>query len=459
LAIQLEDALRRAGQPTDHYDALPKLAIEPTWWQRIESAGRQTAQPGAHTRQAIEALQQKWTAQLEQCRQQADALNRQVAAARSLTRQPNNPLRSDSRLQLTQQVNQMTADLIQLRNHVEELRRRAAAELAALADTAEGEIRNFDSALRLPSVPAQGFDLELLAQPLPPQLSQVFQWVEWAGAVVPSLDGQPPVHRGRDVSFGALEVPNLEIQKLTLVGVTDVGGHYYRLMGSLNHLSNRPFAQRYPTSLSLRAQGDNHVVVNGLYDQRNGQKKTYFSIKSLDLSREDGLQLMASAQDRVGFPIQVTPGKYVAHLNLQTDGEKVDGQLVIRHSQTRLDYDDSRVADAALSDRIRQELQQIQSYVVSYRLQGTVDHLVARGQSDLGQQVAQALSASTQEHFSDLVHRHAASVQQMVLNQRQQLESWVDGQTRELLAVAQAEQLQIASLQEAVEQRESPRLR
>jgi hypothetical protein len=85
--------------------------------------------------------------------------------------------------------------------------------------------------------------------------------------------------------------------------------------------------------------------------------------------------------------------------------------------------------------------------------------LVARGQSDLGQQVAQALSASTQEHFSDLVHRHAASVQQMVLNQRQQLESWVDGQTRELLAVAQAEQLQIASLQEAVEQRESPRLR
>lgn len=459
LAAVLEQALAEVRQPEFDYNARPKLAIEPTWWQQIQDVERGTGQAGQHTLQALESLKTKWESQLADCRQSAVRLQEQVTAAQNVARQPNNPLRNDARLSLTQRVNELTQEILKIRGKIEQIQRAAAADLATVADTAASEIESLDKAFRLPETPASSFDADLLGQQPPRSLQQIFQWVEWAQAVVPALDtATSGSGRGRDVSFRREELPSLEIQKLTLVGVSSVGDQYYRLMGSINNLSNRPHAQRYPASLSLRAQGDHHVIVNGLYDQRNGNRKSYFSIRSLDLTREEGLALL-SAQQRVGLPIQVTPGKYAAQLNLNLDGEKLDGQLLVRHTQTRVDCDLSQVKDPALAARMRDELQSIESYVVTYELNGTTDKIVATSKCDLGLQIAQALDNSTQFHFASTAQQQSLAVRQSLQEHQQRLHQWVDQEAQQIMVAVQHETSRIASLQDNAQSNDTLRLR
>lgn len=459
LAAVLERALADVRPAESDYNARPKLAIEPTWWQQIQDVERGTGQAGQHTLQALESLKTKWESQLADCRQSAARLQEQVTAAQNVARQPNNPLRNDARLSLTQRVNELTQEILKIRGKIEQIQRAAATDLATVADTAASEIDALDKAFRLPETPASSFDTDLLGQQPPQSLQQIFQWVEWAQAVVPALDDATSgTGRGRDVSFRREELPNLEIQKLTLVGVSSVGDQYYRLMGSINNLSNRPHAQRYPASLSLRAQGDHHVIVNGLYDQRNGNRKSYFSIRSLDLTREEGLALL-SAQQRVGLPIQVTPGKYAAQLNLNLDGEKLDGQLLVRHTHTRVDCDLSQVKDPALAARMRDELQSIESFVVTYELNGTTDKIVATSKCDLGLQIAQAFDNSTQFHFASAAQQQSLAVRQSLQEHQQRLHQWVDQESQQIMVAVQHETSRIASLQDNAQTNDTLRLR
>lgn len=459
LADRLEQALLEARQGETDYNARPKLAIEPTWWQQIQEAEQRTGHVGNHTLEALEGLKKKWDSQLADCRQLAVRLQEQVSAAQNVARQPNNPLRHDSRLAMTQRVNELSQEILKIRSKIEQIQRAAAADLAAVADTASGEVESLDQVFRLPVPPASSFDSDLLGQQPPQSLHQLFRWVDWAQAVVPNMENsETRPGRGRDVAFRREELPSLEIQKLTLVGVSSVGDQYYRLMGSLNNLSNRPYAQRYPASLSLRAQGDHHVIVNGLYDQRNGNRKSYFSIRSLDLAREEGLALL-TAQQRVGLPIQVTPGKYAAQLNLNLDGEKLDGQLLVRHTQTRVQCDLSQVTDPSLAARLRDELQSIDSYVVTYELTGTTDKIVATSRSDLGMQIAQAMGTSTQGHFASVAQQQSLAVKKSLQDHQQRLHNWVDQESQQIMVAVQQEVSRIASLQVDVQPNDTLRLR
>lgn len=457
LADRLSEALRVAHQRGD-YNARPKLAIEPTWWQQVQSAQQRTASPGQHTRQALETWQTKWAGELAACRQQTAEFRQQLEAAAELAKRPNNPLRQDSRLTVTQQINQISGQIVDVQSRIERIQQAAADELAAISTTIESEVQGLESALRLPLPPATNFDQDLLTQHPPQPLEQVFLWAEWAQAVVPNLTDDAISSRGRDVHFGRQPLPSLEVQKLTLAGVTSVGNRYYRLMGSLNNLTNRPFAQREPASLSLRAQGDHHVMVSGRYDQRHGQQKAFFSVRSLDLARDQGLSLV-SAQDRVGLPIQVSPSRYTAQLQLNLDGQQVDGQLVVRHSQTHIDCDLSHVQNETLAARLQQELQAIDSFVITYRLSGTTDRIVATGHCDLGLQIARALGSTTQDHFESLVEKQAASLTQAIASQQRQLGQWVQSETQQLMAAVKQELAQVASLQGNLDNDASLRLR
>lgn len=459
LSNRLDQALQFANQGDANYQSRPRLAIEPTWLQQIQAAEKKTTLAGNHTLQALDALQKKWEAQLAVSRQAAAKLQEQVAAARLSNRQPNNPLRSDARLNLTRKVNELNQEILNIRQQIEQIQRAAAADLAAATETVASEIEGLESVFRLPVPAATSFDVDLLSHQPPQPIQEMFQWVDWAQAVVPSVDEESaPVVRGRNVAAGREELPSLEIHKLTLVGVSNVGNHYYRLMGSLNNLSNRPHTQRYPASLSLRAQGDHHVIINGLYDQRHGHRKTYFSIRSLDLVREDGLALL-KAEEQVGLPIQVAPGKYTAHLNLNLDGESLEGQLLVRHTQSRVDCDLSGVKDPALAAILREELQGIHSYVVTYDLKGTTDKIVATCRSDLGGQIAQVLGAGVKHHFTDVANAQALAVKQSIQGHQEKLQGWVNQETQQLMAVVQQEMTQVASLESESDPSDSLRLR
>lgn len=459
LANRLDQALQAANHGDASYLARPRLAIEPTWLQQIQTMGKKTSLAGNHSLQVLDSLQKKWEAQLAVSRQAAVKLQEQVAAARLSNKEPNNPLRGDARLNLTRKVNELNQEILNIRQQIEQIQRAATADLAAASETVASEIEGLESLFRFPIPAATSFDVDLLSHQPPQPVHEMFQWVDWAQAVVPSVDAETaPVSRGRNVAIGREELPSLEIHKLTLVGVSNVGNHYYRLMGSLNNLSNRPHTQRHPASLSLRAQGDHHVIVNGLYDQRNGHRKTYFSIRSLDLVREEGLALL-KAEEQIGLPIQVAPGKYTAHLNLNLDGEKLEGQLLVRHTQTRVDTDLSRVSDPALAAILREEMQGIQSYVVTYDLKGTTDKIVATCRSDLGGQIAQVLGDGVKHHFAEIANAHALAVKQTIQGHQEKLQGWVDQETQQLIAVVQQEMTQVARLENEPAPNDSLRLR
>ena len=168
---------------------------------------------------------------------------------------------------------------------------------------------------------------------------------------------------------------------------------------------------------------------------------------------------MISAQDRVGLPLQISPSRYTAQLQLNLDGQQVDGQLIVRHAQTRIDCDLSHVQNESLASRLRQELEAIDSFVITYRLSGTTDKIVATGNCDLGVQIAQALGNTTQEYFAALVEQQAAVVTEAIVGKQRQFGQWVESETQQLMAAVQQELAQVASLQGDLANGDSLRLR
>lgn len=459
LSARLAEAFQAANAHTNDYLARPKLSIEPTWWQQVQRADGLANSPGGHTLEAIVSYRQIWEQQLTQYRNDIAKLGEEIASAKAKANKPFNPLRSDSQLEATQQVNHLSERILELQRKVESLQSTADQQLQALTDTARGEIELLERTLRLPQPPAVSFDQDFASRQSWEPIEQVFAWAEWASSVVPSLEPQTNETRGRTLEIDSKPLPNLEIQKLTLVGVTDVGGQYYRLMGSLQNLSNSAYAQRQPTSLSLRAQGDNHLMVSGLYDRRNGNNKSHFSVKSLDLKTPSELTLASGPESRIGLPLAISPSSYVAQLQMNLDGDQLEGKLTVRHSNLQVRCDTTGLRNHRLSEQLANRLSEIESFEVTYDLRGTLDKIVAKPQSDLGWQIATALGETTQNHFAGLVAEQAESVARSIQEQRGALDQWIDSQARELLAGIQVEKQAVADLSGSFENRGDRRLR
>jgi len=178
----------------------------------------------------------------------------------------------------------------------------------------------------------------------------------------------------------------------------------------------------------------------------------------LDLTRDHDLALV-SAQDRVGLPLQISPSRYTAQLQLNLDGQQVEGQLLVRHSQTRIECDLSHIQNESLAARLQQELQAIDSFIITYRLSGTTDKIVATGQCDLGLQIAQALGTTTQAHFASLVDKQSAALAQAIAGQQRQLGQWIESETQQLMAAVQQELAHVAGLQGNLDKGDTLRLR
>jgi len=449
------------AQPSDlsYHQSSPALATG-SWWTHVKTALTAGSSNSSHTTVAAKALQTKWQLRIEDCRKRAASMEAEIVSLKKTSTVSNNPLRSHGpNMQAAQRITELTAQIVDLQAEVQDIQRLAILETKSLSDTAAGEIRLFQTAMRIPTANPQQLTSQLLQQQQLDEINKVILWVDWAGNLVPNFADNPIAVRGRNVNFGKPAEASLDVKKLTLVGVTDVGGQYYRYMGNLSNLSNNPDVQSQPTSLSLRSQGPQHVIVNGLFDRTGGSQKTYLSIKTPDLQHPSGDFAADHSTDSLGIGLKVSPTQAFTQVNVNLEGEKLSGKVVIRHSNVDIEVDSNELGDAALANLINFELETIDSYETTYVLSGSLDHVVATPQCDLGNRIASAMNTATNQHLGQMVVLRSTYIQTLVQNQQQQLNQWVNQQTNDVLALIQSDISRIASLKGVVERLDDSNLR
>lgn len=455
LSDKLESAIR-AAQPEDLRYHNPLTAGQ-TWWKTVASA-LEAEFPSDST--VVDEFKTRWLTKIETCRKQAAELQKQIAEIKTQTNRPTNPLRAHSMTIETQQrLTRLTTELVDVQSELQDIQKKALIELQQSASQAAELARQTQSRLGLPEPDAHLISHQVISNQSVDQIQAMLRWVDWAGNLVPNLTISAEHVRGRDVSFGQPAQSSLQIDKLTLVGVTDVGGDYYRFMGRLNNFSNSPGVQQQPTSLTLRAQGPQHMIVNALYDRRQDDNKIVINVKSPDLVQGETNLPAGLTNDGLGLGFSVSPTTAFSQISLTLDGEKLAGEVVVRHHNALIQLADGQIGDATLAERINYELSACDTYETTYQLEGTVDNLVARPSCDLGNRIATALKSATNEHIAKMVEFQTEQQLAMADQQMKELNGWLETSTKDVYALIQLGRSQIASIQGSIQRIDSQSLR
>lgn len=460
LSDKLHSAIRQARPRDWQYGSSPLAGntqlADNTWWSNVV----RSLEADAREHEPLEAsFKDRWQTPIEQARQQVKQLKAEIERLQQQAQKPVNPLRAHGMTIETQQkITQLTTQLTDVQSDVQQLRADAIAELASHREITTDQAKARLAQMGIPQPNAQLISHQMVAQQDLEQVQSMLKWVDWAGNLVPNLEwnGQ---QRGRDVSFGQSHRPSLQVDQLTLVGVTDVGGNYFRFMGRLNNFTNQPDQQSEPTSLSLRAQGTQHVIVNALYDHRGDEEKTFISVKTPDLLQRETELPAGSIENSLGLALQVSPTTAYSQISLTLEGSRVTGQVVIRHNNAKIQLAQSQIGDTTLAGLINYELSGCESYQTVYDLEGTVDHIVATPECDLGTHVAAALDSATRSHVQKLVDLETAQRQAIADRQIQELDQWLKVATNDVFADIQSGRTEIARVQGTMEQKGQAPLR
>lgn len=445
-----------ASQPADlNYHA--GVSNHSTWWKAVQPA----LLPSQQTSNiSPEAFQARWEAPITACQKKVALIQAEIETLQAKASQPTNPLRSHGNsIQMQQRITELTTQLVDLQSEVQTLRAAASKELESALTDAARQARNEHARLGLPEPNSTVITNTILKGQAESDLQAMLKWVDWAGNLVPNLQVKPDNLRGRNVSYGKKEESSMQIDKLTLVGTTAVGGSYYRFMGRLSNFSNDPASQHEPTSLTLRAQGPQHIILNAVYDRRQDGEKTYINIKSPDLIHPETQLPAGDSENALGLALQVSPTTAYSQIALTLDGTQVSGTVTVRHSNARIQLNEGEIQNATLAGLINYELGACDEFSTTYHLEGSVDQVMARPECDLGQQIASAVKNATVSHRSKLLELQLAQSEANAREQIQESTNWMKKATNDVFALIQSGRTQIASLQGSVERLDDSSLR
>lgn len=158
------------------------------------------------------------------------------------------------------------------------------------------------------------------------------EWINWiehfrevAGKF--QRDDLSPFTRGRNIVFrGMSQPPALQIDSVEMSGATVIAGQRVGLAGSVQHLSSDPRRQAEPTLIKLRAQADEHFLIEASIDRRQGQMKDTLTVHC-PASPVDGLQWGSSQV----LGLESGPATQQTDATFTFQGDEIDGEITVTY--------------------------------------------------------------------------------------------------------------------------------
>ena len=404
-------------------------------------------------------LYERWPVEYERMEARADSLRGRVESLRALSGTvrdnplADNPLRTlGACQQAALELQEIRQEILELRGEIERLRRQALNDKDAVVRAKERDLEKIRETFRAESLDAETLSEYLLGEELSETVRSLAGWVRWGRKYLPTDVEQPEPVRGRgvDVLFrGVRERPDFLIQSLVLDGEARLGGRRVEFLAAAAGITTQPELYGRPVVLKARINAQTEVALEAVLDHTGAGAHDRITVSCPHWKQPERV---------LGRPDQlavfVSPGSTHLWVSLDLNGEQLSGRLLVQQGPVELIPD---LTALHVEPRLAQSLQTAMSEVRQIRvvvdLSGTLDKPEWGFQSNLGPQLAGALSGMFERELEARRRELAAYVRSQVEEQLARFEGMILAEQQELLAKLDLDNTQIRELNQLIAQR------
>jgi uncharacterized protein (TIGR03545 family) len=443
----------RIGLPAIDLSAAADQAGElGTRWLRYaaDTLGRQVADE-SETVQLSRELMRRWPAEYNRLEARADALRRRVEQLEQIVKTAQrNPLRNlESIRRAAAEIGAIENELRSLRDHAGELQRQARADRDALLAAQRRDVAKVRGTLQLEQFDGQALSEYLLGEEQGRRLSEVLAWIAWARKYLPTSDerSEPARMRGEDVEFvGIHKTPSVLVQSLVLDGRGKLGGKMLQFKGTAAGVTNDPVQYGKPTLMRIQTTGDAHVLLEAAFDRTGEVARDRIALTCPEI-HQSGHVLGNSDQ----LALTVEPGKLYVTALFELQGEFLSGRILVRQDDVTLKPSlGDKYGGPRLAAGLQSALDEIDRVEVGLDLFGTLQRPQWELHSNLGPQLADAVSGAFQGELDARLQQLAAQIHERTASEVNQFEQLLFVKQRSVLEKLQIGDNEVAQLSRLV---------
>jgi uncharacterized protein (TIGR03545 family) len=394
-------------------------------------------------------LTRRWPEEYSRLEARADVLRRRADDLKRKVQTPpqGNPLRNiEVFRQAAAEVQAIEQELRTLRDELARLQQQAGQDREALAAAGQRDVQRVRQTLELDGLDAGTLSEYLLGPEQGQRLAEVIAWVEWGRQYVPEHeadDNGPARLRGEEILFrGVRNDPDFLIQSLVLDGRGRLGGETLHFKGTASGLTNDPVAYGKPAMLRLQTSGAAQLLVEAMLDRTGELPHDRFTM-TCPAIHKPGRTLGNPEQ----LALSVSPGKIQMTAFVDVKGGYLSGQLMLRESNVRLTPSlGDKYGGERLASQLGEALAQVDTVEVAIDLSGTLREPNWKLRSNLGPQLADAVSGAFQRELDARMRQLAAEVQTRADQELAQFEQVLLARQRSVLEKLQLSDSEISQL-------------
>jgi len=404
-------------------------------------------------------LYERWPVEYERLEARAESLRARVERMKALSDTVrgnslgDNPLRTlGACREAALELQEMRQAIIDLRGEIERLRRQALNDKDAVVLAKDRDLEKIKETFQGESLDAETLSEYLLGEELSRTVRRLAAWVRWGRKYLPTDVDQPePVRqRGVDVLFrGTRRRPDFLIESLVLDGQVPLGDRPVDFLATAAGITTQPEIYGRPVVVKARINAETEVALEAVLDHTGETPHERITVSCPDWKQP---QRVLGQPDRLA--VAVSPGSTHLWVSLDLEGEQIAGRLLVQQGPVELIPDLAALrVDPRLAQNLQTAMGEVREIRVVVDLSGTLEKPEWGFQSNLGPQLASAVSRMFQRELEARRQQLAEHVRGQVEEQLARFESRIQAEQQELLAKLDLDNTQIQQLNQVIAQR------
>lgn len=394
-------------------------------------------------------LAERWPRACHDLDAQIDGLRARIERLREgFARPPADPMRIiDHFRQLTAELESIQRDIEQFQRQIEELPKQASRDRAAIAAAARRDLDEVARRFHLDRPSPEQLSEYLLEREFGERVAVAARWIAWASRQTARAPSDRQLQRGRgvDVLPARPAEPDFLLRWLTLEGRAWCDGHPCDFLATVSGLTSQPQVVGQPTVVRAQVKLPTEIWIEATLDRTGAEPCDRFTVQCPAWN-----QPARTLGDPGQLALAVAPGTVRLALQVELHGRRLAGRLHVAQEPVELRAVVSpRCGGARLAEVLQAGLAQFRRIEADVALCGTADQPEWQLRSNLGADVAAAIStAFTRElelrrgelmaQVQRRIERELTGVDQLLAGKQQQLFDKLQGQIADARQLSQS---------------------
>lgn len=425
--------------------------ISQRWLDQFQNSMARQNESNFESVQLAQELRNRWQTEFEANKQEIVDVQSRISELTEIIQgqDSSNPLRAGRIVTALTEVQSLRQKIVELRHGLAELQQQALHDRDALLASKAADQKKIREVVRSAEFDSQTVSQLLLTEMQTRNVNEIVEWFRWFRSAIPNpeKDFYPIDDRGTNIAFkGVQPQPRFLIQSLDIDGEGRLAGKHFNFAGTATNLTTQPELHDQPAGFHLRAQGQQHLIVDCTIDRRTDSNIDSINVQCPDMNVE-----AQTLGNQNSILISMGPSRLQAEIALNMVDDQLSGELVFRHSDVLMHVDQVHELaggqDTAL--RLNQDLAVVDRFQTYVQVSGTLENPEFQLRSDLGTKFAAALNHVVSERLQDQVSRYQSRLDQILDAELIELDQTIQSNLHDLTQLLNGEANVISRLQES----------